>query len=56
MTGPTLLWADVYATAAQGPRSLPWLETLDGYAALLVSTSGLRQVTTGWPEPAAQPR
>jgi len=51
VTGPDLLWADVYATAAaaRGPRSLHWLETLDGHAALLVSASGLRQVTIGWP-------
>ncbi|WP_238014413.1 FAD:protein FMN transferase [Dactylosporangium sp. AC04546] len=50
VTGPDLLWADVYATAAaaRGPRSLPWLDTLDGYGALLVSASGLRQATTGW--------
>ncbi|GGM44483.1 FAD:protein FMN transferase [Dactylosporangium sucinum] len=51
VTGPDLLWADVYATAAaaRGPRGLHWLDTLDGYAALLVSASGLRQVTTAWP-------
>ncbi|MFI5908280.1 FAD:protein FMN transferase [Dactylosporangium sp. NPDC051541] len=51
VTGPDLLWSDVYATAAfaRGPRSLPWLETLDGYAALVVSTSGLHQVTAAWP-------
>lgn len=61
MTGPDLLWSDVYATAAaaRGPRSLHWLEALDGYAALLVSASGLRQVTTTttttWPVPASWP-
>ncbi|GAA2393591.1 FAD:protein FMN transferase [Dactylosporangium salmoneum] len=51
VTGPDLLWADVYATAAaaRGPRSLAWLETLDGHAALLVGASGLCQVTPGWP-------
>jgi thiamine biosynthesis lipoprotein len=49
--GQDLLWSDVYATAtvARGPRSVPWLETLDDHAALLVSASGLRQVTSGWP-------
>jgi thiamine biosynthesis lipoprotein len=51
VTGPDLLWADVYATAAaaRGPRALHWLDTLDGHAALLVSASGLRQVTATWP-------
>ncbi|GLL06924.1 FAD:protein FMN transferase [Dactylosporangium matsuzakiense] len=51
VTGPQLLWADVYATAAaaRGARALPWLETLDEHAALLVSASGLLQVTAGWP-------
>jgi thiamine biosynthesis lipoprotein len=51
VTGPDLLWADVYATAAaaRGPRSLAWLETLDGHAAMVVSSSGLAQVTAAWP-------
>jgi len=53
VTGLSLLWADVYATAAAawGPASLPWLEHLDGYQALLVTRSGLLRVTTGWPVP-----
>jgi thiamine biosynthesis lipoprotein len=52
VTGPRLLWADVYATAAaaRGPGSLRWLETLDDHAALLVSASGLCQVTASWPQ------
>lgn len=51
VTGPDLLWADVYATAAvaRGPRSLHWLEALGSHAALLVSASGLRQVTPAGP-------
>lgn len=51
VTGPELLWADVYATAAaaRGPRSLRWLGTLAGHAALLVSATGLCQVTDDWP-------
>jgi thiamine biosynthesis lipoprotein len=51
VTGPRLLWADVHATAAaaRGARSLPWLETLDDHAALLMSSAGLIQVTAGWP-------
>ena len=54
VTGPDLLWSDVYATAAvaRGPRSLHWLEALGGHAALLVSASGLRQGTAAWPAPA----
>ncbi|MEU7873913.1 FAD:protein FMN transferase [Dactylosporangium sp. NPDC049140] len=53
VTGPQLLWADVYATAAAaaGPRSLEWLGTLDDHAALLVSASGLIQCTEAWPAP-----
>jgi FAD:protein FMN transferase len=51
VVGPELLWADVYATAAaaRGPWALDWLDGLDGYEALLVSPSGLQQVTAGWP-------
>ncbi|MFI7547496.1 FAD:protein FMN transferase [Actinoplanes sp. NPDC049599] len=50
VTGPTLLWADVYATAAaaRGPEAVPWLERLDGYEALLVTRSGLLRVSAGW--------
>jgi thiamine biosynthesis lipoprotein len=53
VTGPTLLWADVYATAAaaRGPAALPWLEDFDGYEALMVTRSGLLSVTAGWPAP-----
>jgi FAD:protein FMN transferase len=51
VTGPTLLWADVYATAvaAQGSESLRRLEARDGYEALMVTRSGLLRSTTGWP-------
>lgn len=50
VTGPDLMWADVYATAfaARGPRALGWLGGLDGYEALVVGRSGLIQVTEGW--------
>jgi thiamine biosynthesis lipoprotein len=49
--GPELLWADVYATAAAacGPAALDWFTGLDGYEALLVTTSGLLRTTDGWP-------
>ncbi|MEV0563254.1 FAD:protein FMN transferase [Dactylosporangium sp. NPDC050588] len=51
VTGPDLLWADVYATAAaaRGPWAMDWLEELDGYEALMVTASGLVRVTEGWP-------
>jgi FAD:protein FMN transferase len=50
VVGPDLMWADVYATAAaaRGPWALDWLETLAGYAALVVSASGLQQATDNW--------
>jgi thiamine biosynthesis lipoprotein len=51
VTGPSLMWADVYATAAcaYGDEALPWLETLDGYAALIVfAGTGHVQRTRGW--------
>jgi thiamine biosynthesis lipoprotein len=52
VVGPDLLWADVYATAAAawGPWALDWLDTLPGYAALVVSASGLQQATGAWAE------
>ena len=51
VAGPSLMWADVYATAAaaRGPDALQWLDGLDGYEALLVARSGLLRATTGWP-------
>ncbi|MET0954351.1 MAG: FAD:protein FMN transferase [Cryobacterium sp.] len=50
LTGPSLLWADVYATAcvARGPDALPWVERQHGYEALFVSPRGLLQTTAGW--------
>ena len=52
VVGPELMWADVYATAAAawGPWALDWLETLAGYAALVISASGLQQATGNWAE------
>ncbi|GIF23386.1 thiamine biosynthesis lipoprotein [Actinoplanes tereljensis] len=51
VTGPTLLWADVYATAAaaRGGGALPWIQSLPGYDALAVLPSGLVRTTNGWP-------
>jgi thiamine biosynthesis lipoprotein len=51
VAGPTLLWADVYATAAaaRGASALAWLDELDGYEALMVTSSGVLRTTAGWP-------
>jgi thiamine biosynthesis lipoprotein len=51
VTGPTLLWADVYATAAaaRGKASLPWLEAIADYEALIVTSHGLLHTTGRWP-------
>ena len=42
VTGPSLLWADVYATAAvvRGAEALDWLAGLPGYEALVVTPTG----------------
>ncbi len=42
--GPSLLWADVYATAAfvKGSEALAWLETLPGYEGIVVDRTGVR--------------
>jgi FAD:protein FMN transferase len=51
VVGPSLLWADVYATAAaaRGPSALAWLAGLAGYEALLVDPFGAVATTPGWP-------
>jgi FAD:protein FMN transferase len=42
VTGPSLTWADAYATAAvaMGSRALDWLGRLPGYAAIAVRADG----------------
>jgi thiamine biosynthesis lipoprotein len=49
VTGPSLLWADVYATAAcgRGVDALDWLATLDGYEGLVVPAAGAVRATAG---------
>jgi thiamine biosynthesis lipoprotein len=49
--GPSLTWADVYATAAvaRGPEAVTWLAGLPGYEALLVADDGGLLATPGWP-------
>jgi thiamine biosynthesis lipoprotein len=51
--GPSLTWADVYATAAvaRGPEAVTWLAALSGYEALLVGEDGGLLATPGWPVP-----
>jgi thiamine biosynthesis lipoprotein len=51
VVGPTLLWADVYATATatRGPAGLAWLDGVDDYHGLMVTAGGLLHTTTGWP-------
>ena len=51
VVGPSLLWADVYATAAcaYGDDAMGWLATFDNYEALVVfNGTGQVQRTAGW--------
>ncbi len=50
VTGPSLMWADVYATAAfaRGSDALAWLAGLDRTAALVVTADGARHATPGF--------
>jgi thiamine biosynthesis lipoprotein len=49
VTGPSLLWADIYATAAfaRGADALDWLAWPDGYQAFAVAADGRRSATAG---------
>jgi thiamine biosynthesis lipoprotein len=49
VVGPSLLWADVYATAAfaRGDGALDWLGGVDGYEAVVVSRTGTVGTTAG---------
>lgn len=44
VVGPSLLWSDVYATAAmvKGRAARDWLESLEGYDGLVVGPDGVR--------------
>jgi thiamine biosynthesis lipoprotein len=55
VTGPSLTYADAYATAAfvMGLDALPWIEPIDGYSALLVTADGSVHRSSGWPAPSA---
>jgi thiamine biosynthesis lipoprotein len=50
VTGPSLLWADVLATAviARGVPALDWIAELDGYEALAVAADGELTHTGGF--------
>jgi thiamine biosynthesis lipoprotein len=56
VTGPRLLWADVYATAAaaRAATALAWIDDLAGYEALIVTSSGMLRTTGGWPTSSAK--
>ncbi len=47
--GPSLTWADVYATAAfvRGRQAAGWLATLTGHAGVLVASDGTVQTVSG---------
>jgi thiamine biosynthesis lipoprotein len=51
VVGPSLMWADVYATAAfaRGRDGLRWLTGLPSYEALVVHLDGRIEATPGWP-------
>jgi thiamine biosynthesis lipoprotein len=51
VVGPSLMWADIYATAAfaRGRGGLAWLESLSLYDALVVHLDGHLETTPGWP-------
>jgi thiamine biosynthesis lipoprotein len=50
--GPSLMWADVYATAAfaRGRGGLAWIAGLPSYDALVVHLDGTIETTAGWPQ------
>jgi thiamine biosynthesis lipoprotein len=51
VVGPSLMWADVYATAAfaRGRAGLDWLRGLSAYEAFVVQLDGTTASTPGWP-------
>jgi thiamine biosynthesis lipoprotein len=55
VVGPSLTWADVYATAAfvRGLDGMPWLGTLPDHTAVLVATDGTVHVVPPEVSPAA---
>ena len=51
VVGPSLMWADVYATAAfaRGRDALSWVAGLPSYDAMVVHLDGQVEKTAGWP-------
>jgi thiamine biosynthesis lipoprotein len=51
VTGPSLMWADVYATAAlvRGADALEWIDSLAGYEGLVITPNGAATATPGLP-------
>jgi thiamine biosynthesis lipoprotein len=49
--GPSLMWADVYATAAfaRGPAGVGWVSGVPRYEAMAVHVDGTVATTPGWP-------
>jgi thiamine biosynthesis lipoprotein len=50
VVGPSLMWADVYATAAfaRGHGALAWLATVPSYEGLVVHRDGRLESSAGW--------
>jgi thiamine biosynthesis lipoprotein len=50
VVGPTLTWADAFATAAfaMGPAGLAWVASHDGYHAVAVTLDGQLETTDGF--------
>ena len=50
VTGPSLMWADVLATAAfvRGPDATSWLRAQLGYQGLVVHLDGSLTASAGW--------
>jgi thiamine biosynthesis lipoprotein len=57
VVGPSLMWADIYATAAfaRGRGGLAWLGSLPSYDALVVHLDGHLETTPGWPGSGSPP-
>jgi thiamine biosynthesis lipoprotein len=51
VTGPSLMWADIYATATivTGPTALEWIAAFPGYEALIVTPTGDVLATPAFP-------
>lgn len=54
VTGPSLTWADAYATAVlvMGPSAARWIADVDDYEALVVAPDGACYRSAGWSIPA----